>query len=124
MGTRAENNDGTKRKRRNDRNHIVYEITCVPTGHTYIGITVCRGRAHKKSLETRWKGHIYHACVEMRDLPFAATLRHHGASAFSKRILAVVRGKAAAHSTEVELIKTLKPALNLASIVKPSKKTR
>ena len=120
MGTALK--DRTNRKRRNDRNHIIYEITCEPTGDKYIGITVARGRAYQKSLETRWKGHIYHACVENRDLPFAATLRHHGPDAFSKRILSVVRGKAAAHSTEVELIKELKPSLNLASMVRTKKK--
>lgn len=104
-----------KRKRRNDRNHIVYQVTCMVTGDTYIGITVARGRAYKKSLEIRWKGHLHHAFVEHRDLPFAATIRYHGPDAFTKEILTIVRGKAAAHKTEIQLIKTLKPTLNVTS---------
>lgn len=105
----------TTRKRRTDRNHIVYLLTCDVTGDTYIGITVCRGRAIKKSLETRWKGHIYHACVENRNLKLAATIRHNGPEAFSKQVLEVVRGKAAAHARETILIRKHRPTLNTKS---------
>lgn len=109
------NETKTTRKRRNDRNHVIYEITCDVTGDTYIGITVCRGRAIMKSVETRWKGHIYHACVEKRNLKLAATIRHNGPEAFSKRVLEVVRGKLAAHARETILIKKLRPTLNTKS---------
>ena len=109
------------RKRRNDRNHVIYEITCDVTGDTYIGITVARGRAYQKSIETRWKGHIYHACVEKRDLPLAATIRYHGPDKFSKRLISIVRGKAACHTEETRLIKELKPTMNVVSIAKKRK---
>lgn len=108
----------SNRKRRNDRNHVIYEITCDVTGDTYIGITVARGRAYLKSIETRWKGHIYHACVENRDLPLAATIRYHGPEKFSKKMLAVVRGKTATHAEETRLIKERKPTMNVVSIAK------
>lgn len=107
-------NEG-KRKRRNDRNHIIYELVCNETGDNYIGITVARGRAYQKSLDIRWKGHIYHATIENRDLPLAATIRYHGPDGFSKRIISVVRGKPAAHIEETRLIKELNPTLNMVS---------
>lgn len=109
------------RKRRNDRNHVIYMITCDVTGDTYIGITVARGRAYQKSVDIRWKGHIYHACVENRDLPLAATIRYHGPEKFSKKILAVVRGKGACHTEETRLIKSLKPTMNVVSAPKKRK---
>lgn len=101
-----------KRKRRNDRNHIVYKLTCEPTGESYIGITVATGRAFQKSLATRWKKHVYHAVVEQRPYRLQNAIRAHGADAFNHEILRVVRGKSAAHTMERAWIKTHKPALN------------
>lgn len=102
-----------KRKRRSDRNHVIYQLTCNPTGETYIGITVARGRAFKKSMDIRWTGHCYHATVENRPTTLADRIRTHGADAFGKEILAVVRGKTEAHTQEMNYIRNLRPSLNI-----------
>lgn len=104
--------EGSKRKRRNDRNHIVYKLTCKPTGESYVGITVATGRAFKKSLATRWKKHVYHALVEKRPYRLQDAIRKHGPAAFMHETIDIVRGKAAAHAMERVLVKTQKPVLN------------
>lgn len=105
--------DTVKRKPRSDRNHIIYQIVCVPTGESYIGLTVARGRAYKKSLEIRWNGHCYHATVENRPTILADRIRTYGPLAFSKEILSLVRGKTQAHSQEKNYIRNLQPSLNI-----------
>lgn len=100
-------------KRRSDRNHVVYQIVCRPTGERYIGVTVVRGRAFQKSVKIRWQGHIYHATVENRDNPLQKRIREYGADAFSHSLLCVIRGKQAAHDFERDLIKTTNPELNV-----------
>lgn len=103
----------TKRKPRSDRNHVIYQLTCNATGETYIGITVARGRAYKKSMDIRWNGHCYHATVENRPTILADRIRTHGPDAFSKEILSVVRGKTEAHTQERNYIRNFRPALNI-----------
>ena len=100
------------RKPRNDRNHIIYQITNGITGERYIGITVVRGRAFNKSLKIRWEGHLRKAYVELKNWTFSTNIRTYGNKAFTKEILEIVRGKATAHRREVELINTLMPELN------------
>lgn len=112
-GSIEESKTARKRKRRSDRNHVVYRITCIPTGDTYIGITVVRGRAFKKSLRMRFDGHVYHAKIEKRPYALHKAIRKHGADAFKHEIIEIVRGKAAAHAREVELIHEQVPALNV-----------
>jgi len=106
-------NGKTYRKRRTDRNHIIYLIRCLTTGDTYIGITVVRGRAFNKSLHIRWTNHVYHALVEGRTFPLQKLIRKHGPEAFEHEILKVVRGKESAHTVEKKLIKKLCPTLNV-----------
>jgi len=101
------------RKRRNDRNHLVYRLSCEATGEKYIGITVCNGRAYWKSLATRWQKHVYHACVEKRPHLLQKAIRKHGEEAFTYEILKIVRGKSAAHEAERKLIKRQLPKLNV-----------
>lgn len=101
-----------KRKRRSDRNHLIYRLTDVITGEHYIGLTVSKGRAYWKSLATRWQKHLYHACVEKRPYILQKRIRAHGPEAFEYEILYIVRGKAAAHELERSLIKKYMPALN------------
>ncbi len=101
------------RKRRTDRNHLVYLITCLRTGDTYVGITVVRGRAFNKSLHTRWQNHVYHAIVEHRNFPLQKLIRKYGPEVFEHEILEIVRGKEAAHGEERAFIKRLRPTLNV-----------
>lgn len=110
---RARNKDGSVRKRRADRNHVIYRITCSVTGATYVGITVAKGRAYQASARTRWDGHVRHAIREGRPYPLHAAIREHGPEAFKVDVLDVVRGKGAAHKRERELIAELAPSLNV-----------
>lgn len=100
------------RKRRNDRNHVIYALTCEPTGERYIGITVSQGRAYQKSVKVRWQKHVYHATVEGRDHLLQRAIREHGEEAFSHELLYIVRGKSAAHELERDLIAAECPQLN------------
>jgi hypothetical protein len=101
------------RKRRIDRNHAVYQITCKITGERYIGITVCIGRAFLKSVKARWQRHLYHALVENRAYPLQNAIRTYGEEAFTIALMTVVRGKKAAHQLERQLIREHNPELNV-----------
>jgi hypothetical protein len=100
------------KKRRSDRNHILYMIVNNVTGERYIGLTVMRGQAKLRSLKIRWEGHCYAANVENKPWAISESIRTYGPQAFSKTILDVVRGRYEAHKREVELIDTLQPELN------------
>lgn len=109
------------KKRRSDRNHVVYQIVCHPTGERYIGVTVARGRAFQKSARIRWDGHVNHAIVEGRDYPLQRRIREFGPNAFSHEVLQIVRGKQTAHDVERGLIATLMPELNVECTGKKQK---
>ena len=98
------------RKKRTDRNHVIYQLTCVETGETYIGLTVMRGQAIKKSVNTRFQQHCYRAENQNRDWSLCTALRTH--ANWMGSVLEVVRGKVAAHSRERELIFIHNPNLN------------
>jgi len=112
-----------KRKRRNDRNQVIYKITCTVTGETYIGITAAIGRAYNKSIGVRWKKHIYHALVEQRTGLLQIAIREHGPECFTHELLEIVRGKKAVHTRERELIHTLDPELNVECTNRKRKRT-
>ena len=101
-----------KRKRRSDRNHVIYKLTNLLTQELYVGITVVTGKAVKRSLDERWKRHVHRALNETRDWKLCESIRQHGPEKFKREILKVVRGKPLAHREERELIKTLQPTLN------------
>ena len=101
-----------KRKRRSDRTHVVYQLTNMVTGEIYIGITVATGRAYLGSLKERWKRHVSRATRQTMEWNLCNSIRQYGERAFSREILHLIRGKAAAHSMETALIHSLKPALN------------
>jgi hypothetical protein len=100
------------RKRRSDRNHIIYLVTA-PDAQQYVGLTVVEGTA-LKSLKRRWLKHVNRATNEQHLWALCEAIRQHGAENFSVEILEKVRGKAAAHSREVELIAEIEPELNTA----------
>jgi hypothetical protein len=92
---------------------VIYLATCTVTGDTYLGLTVARGRAYQASMMKRWQGHTYHALVELRPYLIHEAIRTHGPDAWTHQVLCVVRGKAATHAREKELIAELKPSLNV-----------
>lgn len=102
----------TKRKRRSDRNHIIYCITA-PDGQQYVGLTVVVGTP-LKSLQRRWLKHVNRAKNEQHAWQLCESIRQHQAEGFELEILQKVRGKSAAHQQEVRLIEEIQPTLNTA----------
>jgi len=99
------------RKKRADRNHIIYELRV--NGLNYIGVTAKTETTINKSVRARAAKHFYRAKTETKDWLLCAELRKL-ASKDEIEILVheVVRGKAAAHKREVELRRALRPTLN------------
>ncbi len=104
------------RKRRTDRNHIIYKIENKSTGEFYIGITVLRGKAYLGSIKLRFRQHVSRATTQELDWSLCNSIRSYGAESFDISIVEVVRGKRPAHIRETELIKELQPSLNTTSI--------
>lgn len=101
-----------RRKRRKDINHVVYQLSLANTGDTYIGVTV-KDSTPAKSVQRRFSKHVHRAFGENRDWPLCNAIRTHGHSAFDVKVIAVIRGKTAAHAYERELIGKIKPTLNI-----------
>ena len=104
-------NNGMMRKKRSDRNHIIYELR-IGTDN-YIGVTAKTESTVNKSVLARAAKHYYRAKTESKDWLLCHALRGL-ASKEDIEVLVheIVRGKAAAHRREVELRRTLRPTLN------------
>lgn len=102
-----------KRKARTDRNHVIYALRG-PEDALYVGLTVCAGKSPKKAVEQRYVKHVGRALLQTKDWKLCTAIRTHGAEAFTRDVLEVVRGKAMAHQRERELTKTLNANLNTA----------
>lgn len=100
------------RKKRSDRNHLIYKITCLPTLDEYIGVTVMNSTSVKKAMKTRWKQHCYKAQVVSPDWSLSESIREHGEDMFLIEPLEIVRGRMQAFDREAELINTVIPSLN------------
>ncbi len=100
------------RKKRSDRNHVLYKATA-PNGDCYVGLTVC-DLSPTKSVRRRWMKHVNRALNDGKDWALCEAIRTLGAEGWKLQVLEKVRGKAAAHAREVELIALLKPCLNTA----------
>ena len=107
------------RKKRNDRNHVIYKLTA-PTGEEYIGVTFARRRAFKRSARIRFDAHCRNAFDYGHDTLLSRSLRVHGRAAFAREVLEVIRGKQNAHNRERELIANIKPALNMEGMGRKS----
>ena len=101
------------RKRRNDRNQVIYLLTCMPTGERYIGLTVARSRAYKRSVNIRFDAHIRNATVYNKDTLLYQAMRAHGPTSFQREVLEVIRGKAEGHKRELEIARNLGVELNM-----------
>ena len=101
----------THRKKRADRNHIVYELDV--NGLTYVGVTAKTESTALKSVRTRAAKHFYRAKTENKDWLLCEALRSlDSKDEIGVRVLAVIRGKAEAHKEEVRIRRELEPALN------------
>lgn len=96
------------RKKRNDRNYVLYRITA--DSAEYIGLTVALGRAYVKSVKVRVQKHMSRAKVENKDWKLCEALRW--SDSVEYEIIEVIRGRAAAYVRERELIKLYRPELN------------
>lgn len=99
----------TKRKRRSDRRHIVYQLTNCTTGEIYIGITA---GFRLKDLRVRVQKHVRRALTEDKAWNLCRSIRAHGPESFVYQVREIVRGKVEAHRRERELIAALQPTLN------------
>ena len=101
----------TIRKKRTDRNHIIYELRV--NGQNYIGVTAKTESTINKSVLARAAKHFYRAKTESKNWLLCQALRSlNDKSEIEVLVHEVVRGKAAAHKREVELRRQLQPVLN------------
>jgi hypothetical protein len=106
-------NSKINRKRRTDRNQVIYYIQDTVTLEYYIGLTaVCYAGNVRKTLTRRMQKHMQRALTENKDWGLSRALREQGAERFVFGVVEIVRGKRPAHARETELINTLQPALN------------
>ncbi len=104
-------NTKTPRKKRSDRNHIIYELRV--NGLNYIGVTAKTESTVSKSVLARAAKHFYRAKTETKNWLLCEALRSlNDKSEIEVLVHEVVRGKAAAHRREVEIRRALKPVLN------------
>ena len=101
------------RKRRTDRNHVVYMIKNTVTDQLYIGITVLsfRGNA-QRTVDRRVQKHVQRAYTENKVWALCESLRTYEPENHEYWVHEIVRGKAEAHKVETHLIDTLNPQLN------------
>lgn len=108
---RAMTQTHTTRKKRVDRNHIIYEL--VVGGLNYIGVTAKTESTVQKSVRARAAKHFYRAKKESKDWLLCQALRQlNSKDEIEILIHEVVRGKAEAHKREVEIRRQVNPVLN------------
>jgi len=101
----------TPRKKRVDRNHIIYELRV--NGLNYIGVTAKTESTVLKSVRVRANKHFYRAKTEDKNWLLCAELRKLAHKDEIEIVVhEVIRGKAAAHVREVEIRRAVRPALN------------
>lgn len=99
------------RKKRTDRNHIIYELR-VPGGN-YIGVTAKTESTVLKSVKSRAAKHFYRAKTESKDWTLCVALREVTSKDEIEIVIhEIVRGKAPAHKREVEIRRAVRPTLN------------
>ena len=105
------------RKRRTDRNQVIYFIQDKVTLEYYIGLTaLCFAGNVRKTLVRRMQKHMQRAITENKNWGLSRALREQGADRFVFGVVEIVRGKRPAHERETLLINTLQPALNTFGI--------
>jgi hypothetical protein len=106
-------NSKITRKRRTDRNQVIYFIQDKVTLEYYIGLTAVSFKGNVfRTLRRRMQKHMQRAVTENKNWGLSRALRERGADSFVFGVVEVVRGKRPAHARETELINTLQPALN------------
>lgn len=99
------------RKKRTDRNHIIYELRV--NSENYIGVTAKTETTVLKSVRARAAKHFYRAKTENKDWALCIELRKLADKSEIEIVVhEIVRGKAAAHRREVEIRRAVRPTLN------------
>jgi hypothetical protein len=99
------------RKKRTDRNHIIYELRV--KDENYIGVTAKTESTVMKSVKARAAKHFYRAKTENKDWLLCAALRTLNSKDEIEIVVhEIIRGKAPAHKREVELRRMINPTLN------------
>lgn len=99
------------RKKRTDRNHIIYELRV--NGLNYIGVTAKTESTVLKSVRARAAKHFYRAKTETKNWLLCEALRQlNSKDEIEILVHEIIRGKAEAHKREVELRRELRPVLN------------
>lgn len=99
------------RKKRTDRNHIVYELEV--NGLNYIGVTAKTESTVLKSVKARAAKHFYRAKTENKAWLLCEALRELASKdEIVIKIHAIIRGKAEAHKEEVRIRRLVQPILN------------
>jgi len=100
-----------QRKKRVDRNHIIYELRV--NGQNYIGVTAKTESTINKSVLARAAKHFYRAKTESKNWLLCQELRKlANKNEIEVLVHEVIRGKAAAHRREVEIRRAVNPTLN------------
>ena len=106
-------NSKITRKRRTDRNQVIYYIQDKVTLEYYIGLTAVSFKGNVfRTLRRRMQKHMQRALAENKNWGLSRALRERGADRFVFGVVEIVRGKRPAHARETELINTLQPAFN------------
>jgi hypothetical protein len=95
-----------RKRKRSDRNHCIYIITCTFTDEKYVGITAAIGRAFQKSVKIRFAKHCSRAKCEQKTWNLYKKIQEYGIENFKCELHEVVRGKKEAHKKETEMIRT------------------
>jgi hypothetical protein len=108
---RAMTQTTANRKKRTDRNHIIYEIRTAQG--SYIGVTAKTETTVLKSIRARAAKHFYRAKKEAKEWLLCEVLRGYASKdEIDIRPLEMIRGKKEAHTRERELIALMNPELN------------
>jgi hypothetical protein len=106
-------NSKINRKRRTDRNQVIYYIQDVQTLEYYVGLTALSYKGNVfLTLRRRMQKHMQRAMTENKNWGLSRALREQGAERFVFGVIEIVRGKRPAHARETEFINTMQPALN------------
>ena len=100
------------RKKRSDRNYVIYQITDENSGNNYIGVTVATGRAFLRSVKVRVQKHMSRAKREDKNWALCEFIRSNPDAALTYNVIAVVRGRKKAYEIERQYIEEYQPTLN------------
>ena len=100
------------RKLRSDRNHVLYGLTLMDTGATYVGVTVADGSALVRAVKVRVQKHFSRAFKENKAWTLCQAIRSNPNGDWRYEVLEVVRGRKAAHQRERVMIAERGATLN------------